>query len=123
TTYHYYVVSYNASGNSGPSNTIIVTTFPRATSPPIAPTGLVATAPSSTQVQLTWADNSTNEKGFKVYRSLDGKSFTEIARPGPNSTGYTDAGRAANTTYWYRVRAYNDAGSSAFSNIVSVRTP
>ena len=123
TTYFYYVVSYNAKGNSGPSNTINVKTFPPPTSPPAAPTGLVATAPSSTQVQLTWADKSADEKGFKVYRSLDGKSFAEIARPGPNSTGYADAGRTANTTYWYRVRAYNDAGSSAYSNTVSVRTP
>ena len=123
TTYRYYVVSYNASGNSGPSNTIIVTTFPPPTSPPAPPTGLVATALSSTQVHLTWGDNSNNEKGFRVYRSLNGSSFAEIAKPGPNSTGYTDAGRAANTTYWYRVRSYNDAGSSAYSNTVSVRTP
>lgn len=122
TTYRYYVVSYNATGNSGQSNTITVTTQPTPTSPPAAPSSLGATALSGTQVRLTWADNSNNEKGFKVYRSPNGSSFTEIAKPGPNSTSYTDTGLSGNTTYWYRVRSYNDAGSSAYTSIVNVRT-
>jgi len=35
---------------------------------PEAPTGLAATVLSSTEIELTWQDNSTNESGFKVER-------------------------------------------------------
>jgi fibronectin type 3 domain-containing protein len=117
------VRAYNSSGESANSNTASATTFPPATTPPAAPTNLVVTALSSTVVRLTWTDNSNDEKYFKVYRSTDGTNFTEIARPGPNVTVFDDAGRTARTTYFYRVRASNDAGSSAYSNTASVRTP
>ncbi|HEY0376477.1 MAG TPA: fibronectin type III domain-containing protein [Pyrinomonadaceae bacterium] len=123
TKFYYYVRSTNSFGDSANSNTAAATTFPTATTTPAAPTNLAASAPSSNQVTLTWTDNSTDEKAFKVYRSTDAATYTDIVHPGPNSTSYTDTGRAANTTYYYKVRAYNDAGSSAYSNTVSVKTP
>jgi hypothetical protein len=123
TKYYYYVRATNSFGDSADSNTAAATTFPVATAPPAAPTNLAATAPSSNQVTLTWNDNSTDEKAFKVYRSTDAVTYTDITHPGPNSTSYTDTGLTANTTYYYKVRAYNDAGSSAYSNTVSVKTP
>ena len=123
TKYYYYVRATNSFGDSANSNTATATTFPTPTSPPAAPTNLAASAPSSNQVTLTWKDNSTDEKLFKVYRSPDAVTYTEIARPGPNSTSYTDTGRTANTTYHYKVRASNDAGSSAYSNTVTIKTP
>jgi hypothetical protein len=36
--------------------------------PPSAPTGLTATAVSSTQINLTWTDNSSNETAIEIYR-------------------------------------------------------
>ena len=77
---------------------------------------------SSSQIRLTWTDNSNNENAFKLYRSLDGTTFTEIAKPGPNATTYTDTGLASGTTYYYRIRSYNEAGSSAYSAIKSAKT-
>jgi predicted phosphodiesterase len=123
TTYHYRVLAFNASGNTAFSNTATATTFAPATVIPAAPSNLVATALSSTQVRLTWTDNSNNENAFKLYRSLNGTTFTEIAKPGVNSTSFIDAGLSSNTTYYYRIRSYNHAGSSAYSNIANARTP
>ncbi|HEV3469111.1 MAG TPA: fibronectin type III domain-containing protein, partial [Pyrinomonadaceae bacterium] len=123
-TYYYRVLAYNASGNSGNSNTAAATTFPPATVKPAAPTGLVAVALSGTQVRLTWADNSTNEDGFKLYRSTDNVNFTQVAKPYTNATVQTDAaGLSGGVTYYYRIRAYNAAGNSAYSNTATVRTP
>jgi phosphodiesterase/alkaline phosphatase D-like protein len=122
TTYYYRVRAYNAAGNSGYSNTASATTQ-SALSPPAAPSGLSASAVSSSQIDLAWADNSSNEGGFKVERSLSSTSgFAQIATVGANVTSYSNSGLAPNTTYYYRVRAYNAAGNSAYSNTASATT-
>jgi hypothetical protein len=72
---------------------------------PAAPTNLTATATSSSQINLAWTDNSTNETGFLVERSPDGVNFTQIGTAAVNATTYQDAGLTASTTYYYRVRA------------------
>ena len=45
---------------------------------PAAPTGLSATAVSSSQINLAWTDNASNESGFRIERSADGATFTQI---------------------------------------------
>ncbi len=83
---------------------------------PVAPSGLVATASSSSQVHLVWNDNSNNETNFKVSRSLDNSNFTDIATLPSNSTSYDDNGLTASTTYYYKVLAMSGAlASSAVS--------
>jgi hypothetical protein len=77
---------------------------------------------SSSQINLSWTDNSNNETGFKVERSSDGTTFTQIATVGANVTTYADTGLPALTKYYYRVRAYNAGGNSAYSNIASAKT-
>ncbi|PYV84018.1 MAG: hypothetical protein DMG05_25185, partial [Acidobacteria bacterium] len=78
---------------------------------------------SSTQINLAWTDNSTDEDGFKIYRSTDGISFSLIATLGPNVTTYSNTGRLPATTYYYKVLAYNVNGSSPYSNTASATTP
>jgi hypothetical protein len=90
---------------------------------PATPTSLTARASSSTSVTVTWSDASSNETGFKLERSTDGVAYTEIATLGAGSTSYSNTGLSARTNYWYRVRAYNSAGNSAYSNVSSVTTP
>ena len=69
------------------------------------------------QLGLSWADNSTNENGFKIERKTGTSgTFAQIATVGKNLITYTDAGLATATTYCYRVWAYNTAGNSAYSN-------
>jgi hypothetical protein len=123
TTYSYRVKANNAGGDSVASNVASATTLTAPTLP-AAPTSLTAVAASATRVTLTWTDNSNNENGFQVWRtSNNGRSWVNIANVGANATSYSDNGVNARKTYSYRVRAFNDAGNSAYTNIATVTTP
>ena len=71
------------------------------------------------QLTLNWTDNSNNESGFRVERSINGASFSQIGTVGANITRFTDTAVASFTTYNYRIRAYNAYGSSNYSNVRS----
>jgi carboxypeptidase T len=92
--------------------------------PPATPASLNATASSASQIQLAWTDRSDNEAGFSIERCTgDGcGSFATIATTAAGVASYTDSGLAASTTYGYRVRAYNGAGNSDYSNTASAQT-
>ena len=90
--------------------------------PPAAPGGLTANAVSSSQIDLSWSDNSANEILFNIERSTDGNSFSFHASVTTNVSSYSDTGLGANTTYWYQVSAENLDGSSAFSNVANATT-
>ncbi|GEM_PF-6934619 len=87
---------------------------------PAAPSNLVTTPMSRSQVQLTWQDNSDNETGFKIEKSKSPTSgFRQIAAVRDNVTSYNDA-LWTRKTYYYRVRAYNASGDSSYSNTAQV---
>ncbi len=94
-----------------------------ATSAPAAPSSLAGNATAYNRIDLSWADDSSDEAGFVVQRATGGGSFADRATLGSNVTAFADTGLAASTTYSYRVRAYNSAGSSAYSNEITVVTP
>jgi Fibronectin type III domain len=84
---------------------------------------LTATAVSSSEIDLSWTDNSDNETEFKVERSTDaGITFIQIATVDADVTTYPDTGLAPSTTYSYRVRASNSTGDSDYSNTAIVIT-
>jgi hypothetical protein len=87
-----------------------------------APSDLTATAISSSVISFAWTDNSTDETGFKVERGTDGVTFAQIATVGAGVESYDDSGLSAGTQYYYRVRAYNDNGNSAYSNTANSTT-
>jgi peptidyl-Asp metalloendopeptidase len=93
------------------------------TTPPTAPSTASATALAHDRIALQWADRSSDEQGFVIERAVGGGSFSQRATVGANVTSFTDTGLIASTTYHYRIRAYNGAGSSAFSNVASATTP
>ncbi len=109
-----------ASGNSGYSNDASVAALP---DPPSAPTALVATPVSSSQINLTWTDNADNEVGFKIERKTGAAgTYTEITTVSANATNYSSTGLTAVTEYFYRVRAYNADGNSAYSDSAGATT-
>ena len=90
---------------------------------PTAPSNLAATGVSTTQINLSWQDNSGNESGFNIERSIAAAGpWMQIASTGVNATSYSNNGLSAATTYYYRVYAYNSRGSSSYSNVASATT-
>jgi titin len=122
TTYFYRVRAVNSSGNSAWSNIASATPGGGQVNIPATPSGLTATAASSSQINLSWDDNSDNESRFDIFRSTDGVNFAAIGQVGPNVTSFANTGLSANVTYFYRVRAANSAGNSGFSNTANATT-
>jgi len=91
--------------------------------PPVAPGGLTAIAVAYNQINLTWVDNAANESNYHVERSLDGNVWSEIATLSANTVSFSNGGLSANTTYYFRVRASNSAGYSAYGNVAFATTP
>ncbi len=92
----------------------------------VCPTNHTATVISPTSIALSWTDNSNNEDGFKIQRK-DGacnstNTWTNIATKGADITSHTNNNLQPDTTYSYRVRAYNSSGNSAWSNCASATT-
>lgn len=116
----YFIVVDGFGGDAGDFSFSLQPTIPRS---PIAPSDLSATAVSSTQINLAWHDNSGDEQGFRIERSLDGFNFNEIATVGSNVTAFSDTNAFADTLFFYRVFAFNNFGNSEPSNIAFAQTP
>ena len=123
TNYWYKVSAYNSAGGVDAPTVPNVSTLPVPVVPPAVPSNLQATAASSTAIDLTWVDTSNNEEGFRVYFGTDSSNVTNlVATLGPGSTSYQHTGRVVNTTYYYKVTAYNTSGESAASNFAEATT-
>ena len=109
TNYCYTVKAVNSAGESEESGSACAMTYP------LAPTGLVATAESTTSIALTWnaVDGAIS---YNIYRNS-----TQIAT-GITVTSYTDNGLTPSTEYVYTVKAVNVAGESDASNEVRATT-
>ena len=87
---------------------------------PATPTLLAAHASAQGSVRLSWQEDSDNENGFMVERSLDGSTWTSAGTAPANSLSFTDGGLSAGL-HFYRVATTNSAGKSRYSNIASAR--
>jgi YVTN family beta-propeller protein len=116
------------------SNTVIATIdggetptslgqFIASISVPEAPSDLTASTESDSQIDLSWADNSFDESGFKIERKAQSEeTYIEIDDVDANGTSYSDIGPEPATTYSYRVRAYNGHGNSDYSDEAEATT-
>ena len=94
--------------------------------PPAAPYAMAVSqnvAQPTSSLLLSWTDASTTETGFTVERSLSATTgFGQVASIAADSVTFTDTALTAGTTYYYRVRAFNVAGNSSYSNTDSGTT-
>lgn len=119
TKYYYRVRAYNGSGNSAWSNTASATT-PGII--PAAPTNLRVTGSNHTSISLAWKDNATNELGFYIQRRREAGVWAIVATLPANRTTYTNTGLTPDTSYLYRIAAYNADGTTAYTNAVTGET-
>ena len=124
-TYVYRVRAANEAGNSAYSNTVAVTTTAEGTAP-AAPTELNAElAEEGRAVRLRWNDVA-GELGYKIERRFDGPGsgeWVQIGTTGANVTSFLDTRIEPGKVHVYRVRAFNAAGPSPYSNSDSVAVP
>ena len=118
TTYYYRVKAVNDAGLSPYSN--IVSGQSKAVTPkPSAPVVKIGNSAASGKPVLTW-NAVSGATSYKVYRATS-QNGTYSLLGTVTATSYTNTGAKAGTTYWYKVKAVNSAGESAYSNVVSGR--
>jgi hypothetical protein len=118
TAYYYKVRAVNGSGNT--SFTLEATATTSAGTVPIAPTNLATSTVTNSSILITWTDNSSDETGFEVERSVDNNSsFVLVNTTAAGATSYNDTGLDEGRRYYYRVRATNGAGQSAYTGTVN----
>jgi hypothetical protein len=121
TRYVYGVRAYDAAGNVSDSSPLVTA----AADPfaPTAPTALTAT-PTSSTIALAWSPSTDNVgvAGYYVERRLS--SSTSWSRVGQSpTTSYVDSGMKLNTSYAYRVQAYDAVGNrSGYSSSITSQT-
>lgn len=118
TRYYYRLRAVN------PGNVSAFTSSVNATTSALPP---LPTAPSNLQLlsiavgsaSIRWTDNSNNENGFEVHKSVNGAPYVKVATLPANTTQFTDNSLFAHTNYSFKVLSKNVRGTSAYSNVVS----
>ncbi|MBV8253772.1 MAG: T9SS type A sorting domain-containing protein [Chitinophaga sp.] len=76
------------------------------------------------KAKLTWIDVAYNELSYQIFRSQDSiNNYTLLASTPPDATSYIDTSAIGNQTYYYKIRAYNSAGGSTFTNYAGITLP
>ena len=124
-TYRYRVRAFNnisASDYTDPVSVTLDESAPPSPDALKAPANLTADI-DGTAITLVWIDSNGDEKGFYVERGtrISGKvTYGRIDSTPADVTTFSDT-PASIGTYYYRVQAYNDDGTSAYSNAARIR--
>lgn len=120
TTYYYRVFSFNT---EGPSPTIFANATTLALPPPVAPSNLLATGFSQSQINLSWSDNSSDESGFRIERSSNMNGpWTDLITLNAGTTSHSDTSISGYVRYYYRVYALRGNVNSSYSAVVTAST-
>ena len=117
-THYYYRVRARAAADYSDYSNEADTT---ALSAPAAPTGLAVSDYQDQWIRLAWMKTS-GETGYKIEKSTNGTSFTEIAKIGAGIESFKATGLSPSTQYWFKVRAYNGVGNSDYTSTVNQTT-
>ena len=121
---YYYQVTGQPSGNeaaaSSPSTCTSVTPAGAACTPPAAPTGLTATAASSSQINLSWTASAGATSYIILRSTTSGGPYTQVGTSA--TTSFSNTGLSCNTTYYYVVQASNGTCASGNSAQASAAT-
>ena len=108
-----YSCSTSSDGNGNSTTTVV----------PVAPSNLTGTVASTTQINLSWTDNSTNETGFKIERKTGTDTYAVVGTTATDITTFSNTGLTPSTTYTYRVYSNNAVGNSlTYSNELIITT-
>ncbi len=119
TAYFYRVRSFLGAATSIASSEASATTAPTSV-PPQTPTGLRVAQAGSGALRISWTDASSNEDGFRLERATSATGpFSPVVETGSDATGHTNSDLATSTFYYYRVRAFNENGTSGWSPVSS----
>jgi hypothetical protein len=119
TVYQYRLRGADSSTNGSYTAPVSVSTNP----PAPAPGNVALTLVSNTSVKVNWSDTCSYESGFRIERSIDGETWTQVGQISANSTSFTNVLLASRTTYYYRVRAYDSTTNGEYSAVALITTP
>jgi parallel beta-helix repeat protein len=126
TTYYFVVTALDNTYESPLSNVCTVTTLD--VSAPEPPAGLVATAVSNSEIDLTWnASTALDTAGYSIYINESGGgpsgNFVLLNSTGGSATSFTATGLAEEVTYFFKLKAFDEVpNNSSFSNMTSATT-
>ena len=106
-------LAVNGTRCSGQSDVLVL--------PPKAPTALQGTLVDNNYVDLSWQDNSTDEVNMVLERRENGGSWLVLGNLAANTVAYQDKAMTVGSTYDYRVKASNTAGSSVYTGVVTFK--
>jgi endonuclease/exonuclease/phosphatase family metal-dependent hydrolase len=90
----------------------------------LAPSNLILSTPARNKVVLNWVSNSNNETGFKIERKVGAVgAYSEINSVSQGVTTFEDTTVTEGVVYYYRVRASNLTGTSAYCAEEAIKTP
>lgn len=119
-----YTIGVQVTDNDGGftlANIDVVVSAPPA---PAAPSGLRVDFIASNRIQIVWTSNSTNHDGFIIESCAQRgcNNFVEVGRVFPDIRHFVHGNLFPNTQYYYRVKAFNAGGTSAYTDVVSAKT-